>query len=140
LIEIWTPLDPLLRLSGVHSRLHTIAKKRDKMSAIPDPSIYFKSLRNAIIKNKDQSVIEKTPEVLTLSFADLIYSLTPSREESIAFRTLNLDFTIDSRGEITLMELENGEIKFYDVGDSPMKSRLFDYLAWRANVVTTAGI
>lgn len=110
------------------------------MSGIPDPSIYFKSLRNAILKNKDKSVFEKTPEVLTLSFTDLIYSVTPSREESIAFKTLNLDFTIDSNGEITLMEFEDGEVKFYDLGEGPMKSRLFDYLAWRANVVSSAGI
>jgi hypothetical protein len=110
------------------------------MSAIPDPSIYFKSLRNAIIKNKDKSVFEKTSEFLTLSFTDLIYSVTPNREESIAFKALNLDFTIDSQGEITLMELENGEVKFYDLGDGPMKSRLFDYLAWRANVISSAGI
>lgn len=110
------------------------------MSAIPDPSIYFKSLRNAIIKNKDKSVFEKTPELLTLSFTDLIYSVTPSREESIAFKALNLDFTIDSNGEITLMELENGEVKFYELGDGPMKTRLFDYLAWRSNVVASVGI
>jgi hypothetical protein len=110
------------------------------MSGIPDPSIYFKSLRNAILKNKDKSVMDKTPDLVTLSFTDLIYSLTPSREESIAFKTLNLDFTIDSNGAITLMEFENGEVKFYEIGDGPMKSRLFDYLAWRANVIASAGI
>lgn len=110
------------------------------MSSAPDPGLYFKSLKTAILKNKEKSVIEKTPEVITLSFSDLIYSLTPGRIESIAFRALNLDFTIDSEGNITLMELENGQVKFYEIGEGPMRNRLFDYLAWRAKVIITAGI
>lgn len=110
------------------------------MSSAPDPGIYFKSLKNAILKNKDVAVISKSPEVITLSFTDLIFSITPSREESIAFKALNLDFIIDSAGEITLMELEGTEVKFYELGDSSMKNRLYEFLAWRSNVITTAGI
>jgi hypothetical protein len=110
------------------------------MSSALDPKLYFKSLRTAILKNKDASIMDKNSEVLTLSFTDLIYSVTPSREESIAFKVLNLDFTLDSNGEITLMEFEDGKLKFYQMGDGPMRNRILEFLAWRANVVMTSGI
>lgn len=110
------------------------------MSSAPDPGIYFKSLKNAILKSKDEAVINKTPELITLSFTDLIFSITPDRQESIAFKALNLDFIIDPAGEITLMELEGSEVKFYELGDSSMKNRLYEFLAWRAKVITTSGI
>lgn len=110
------------------------------MTTTHDPSVYFKSLKTAILKNQDKSVIEKTPELVTLSFSDLIYSITPSKYESISFKSLSLDFTIDSKGELTLMELEDGELKFYALGEGSMRDRLMEFVAWRAKVVATAGI
>lgn len=101
---------------------------------------HFAGIKNAILKEKDKSTFEKNDDVATLSFSGLIYSVTASKEESISFKALDLDFIIKPEGEILMMELEGEEVNFYEIQEGPLKDSLRGFLAWRTTVLETTGL
>lgn len=101
---------------------------------------HFAEIKNAILKAKEKSTIEKSGQAITLSFSGLIYSATAAKEESITFKALDLDFIIKSDGEILMMELEDGEVNFYELEEGVLKDSLREFLVWRAKVIADVGI
>jgi hypothetical protein len=101
---------------------------------------HFAGIKNAILKEKDKSTFEKSDDVVTLSFSGLIYSVTASKEESISFKALDLDFIIKPEGEIMMMELEGEEVNFYEIQEGALKDNLRGFLSWRTTVLETTGL
>jgi hypothetical protein len=102
--------------------------------------LHFEKIKSAIITQKDKSSAEKTDETITLSFSGLIYSVAPDKEESVSFKALDLDFVIKPAGEILMMELDGGEVTFYEIEEGDLKNSLREFLIWRAKLVATVGI
>lgn len=101
---------------------------------------HFAEIKNAILKEKDKSTFEKSDDVETLSFSGLIYSVTASKEESISFKALDLDFIIKPKGEILMMELEGEAVNFYEIQEGALKDNLRGFLSWRTTVLETTGL
>lgn len=101
---------------------------------------HFEGIKNAILKEKDKSTFEKSEDVVTLSFSGLIYSVTASKEESISFKALDLDFIIKPEGEILMMELEGEAVNFYEIQEGALKDNLLGFLSWRTTVLETTGL
>lgn len=99
----------------------------------------FEKLAKAVVKNKGNAVVDKEPDVLIVSFADLVYSITSDKTEAINFQTLGLDFMTDSTGNINLVEHEAGEITTHEIQDSALKDTLNSHLLWRTRVLETHG-
>jgi hypothetical protein len=102
--------------------------------------LHFEKIKNAIITHKDKSSVEKTDDAITLSFSGIVYSVTSDKEESISFNAADLDFVAKPSGDILMMDVENGEISFYEIEEGDLKKSLREFLIWRANLLATVGI
>lgn len=100
----------------------------------------FTQIKNAILKNKEKGTVEKSGSALTISFSGLMYSVTSDKEESVTFKAFDLDFAIKSAGEILMIELENKEVKFYEIEEGRLRDSLLEFLSWRSKAVETVGI
>lgn len=111
------------------------------MSNTDQRSPYFKKLKNAIIRNKGKAVIDQSKEGATLSLMGLIYSIDSTKEESITFDAIDINFVLKPNGEILMMELQgDSEVSFYEIEEGDFKKKIYEYLEWRTDVVNSIGI
>jgi len=110
------------------------------MSNIEQRSPYFKKLKNAIIRNKDKAVVDRSKDGATLSMMGLIYSIDSNKEETITFEAIETNFVLKPSGELLLMQLEDSEVVFYELEEGDFKNKIYEYLTWRTEVVSLIGV
>lgn len=100
----------------------------------------FQNLKKAILANRKSGVVEKSAGVISVTFSDLIYSVTAEKVEAINFTILDLNLVLNTDDSLLLMELESGELNFFEIEQGPMERTLREHLIWRLNVLKTFGI
>lgn len=99
----------------------------------------FDAIKGAILASRELAQVDTQDDVESVDFSGLGYTVSDS-DESITFNTLGMDFVFRPDGELSIVELDEGELRFFAVEESELKDNIREFLTWRAKVIESSGI
>lgn len=100
----------------------------------------FVMLKDAFTARKGNAIVDKGSDVLTMAFTDVVYSITSTKDESINFQAIGLDFMVEPSGNFYIVQNVDGDILAHEIEDENLKNRLKTHLEWRSEVMVDFGV